>query len=234
MHHYHWCIPQWHPTKLCPQTLPLASQESRTDRRRPDHHRKNQQTEGNWQWYPISLYTKTQLILHFTNSSDISTYQIPYRQQIRTYPNNPIAFPSQLRTGEHIADSAQLRFHSLSPSIWFYMPSGSTPCCFTPFRIISNRLFNYFNTLVSVSPRNHSVDGLGIFRLSKYGVRAYIHLQACLLWPSDGPPCLYPCDYSLFFYFHFIYSILYILHTLTSEIQVHTLPHSTESIRDSL
>jgi len=94
------------------------------------------------------------------------------------------------------------------------MHSGSTPCCFTPFRIISNRLFNYFNTLLSVSPLNHSVDRLGMFRLSKYGVHTYIHLQACLLWPSDAPPCLYPCDYSSFFYFHFIYSILYILHTL--------------------
>jgi len=36
------------------------------------------------------------------------------------------------------------------------------------------------------------------------------------------------------FYFRFIYSILYILHSLISEIQVHTSPHSTESIRDSI
>jgi len=184
--------------------------------------------------HPISLCTKTQLISHFTNLSDISKYQIPYRQHIRTYPNNPIAFLNQLRTGERIADSAQLRFHSLNPSIWFYMHSGSTPCCFTPFWIISDQLFNYFNTLLSVSSRNHLVNGLGMFWLSKYGVHAYIHLRACLLWPSDAPPHLYPWDYSLIFYFRFIYSILYILHTLASEIQVSTSPHSRESIRNSI
>src|SRR5882762_6373711 len=44
--------------------------------------------------HPISLYAKTQLISHFTNSSEISTYQIPYRQQIRTCPNELIVFPS--------------------------------------------------------------------------------------------------------------------------------------------
>src|ERR1700676_5146113 len=114
------------------------------------------------------------------------------------------------------------------------MHSGSTPHCFTPFRIISNRLFIYFNTFLSISPRNRSVDGLGMFRLSKYGVRAYIHLPVCLLWTCDAPPPLYPCDYYLYFYFRFIYSILYILHPLTREIEVHTSPHSTESIRDSL
>src|SRR5882762_3448961 len=114
------------------------------------------------------------------------------------------------------------------------MPSGSTPCGFALFRIISDRLFNYFNTLLSVSSRNHSVNGLGMFRLSKYGVCTYIHLQACLLRPSDAPLRLYPCDYSLIFYFHFIYSILYILHTLTSEIEVSTSPHSRESIRNSI
>jgi len=32
----------------------------------------------------ISLYTKTRLILHLTNLSNISTYQIPYWQHIRT------------------------------------------------------------------------------------------------------------------------------------------------------
>ena len=87
------------------------------------------------------------------------------------------------------------------------------------FRIISDQLFNHLNTLLSVLSRNHSVDGLGMFRLFKYGVRAYIHPQACLLRSSNAPPCLYPCDYSLFFYFCFIYSILYILHTLTPEIK---------------
>jgi len=50
-----------------------------------------------------------------------------------------------------------------------------------------------------------------MFRLSKYGVCAYIHLWACLLQSSDAPPHLYPCN---LFYFCFIYSILYILHTL--------------------
>src|SRR5882762_10847320 len=67
--------------------------------------------------HPIPLCMQTRLISHFTNSSNISTYQIPYRRQIRTCPNDPIVFPSQLCTGERIADSAQLRFHSLSPSI---------------------------------------------------------------------------------------------------------------------
>src|SRR5882762_282510 len=67
--------------------------------------------------HPTPLCMQTRLISHFTNSSDISTYQILYRRQIRTCPNDPIVFPSRLRTGECIADSAQLRFHLLSPSI---------------------------------------------------------------------------------------------------------------------
>jgi hypothetical protein len=63
------------------------------------------------------LCMQTRLISHFTNSSDISTYQILYRRQIRTCPNDLIVLPSRLRTGERIADSAQLRFHPLSLSI---------------------------------------------------------------------------------------------------------------------
>ena len=57
-----------------------------------------------------------------------------------------------------------------------------------PFQIISDQLFNYFNMLLSVSSCNHSVDRLGMFWFSKYGVRAYIHLRECLLRPSDAPP----------------------------------------------
>ena len=146
----------------------------------------------------ISLCMQTQLISHFTNLSDISKNQVPYRQH---NPNDLIMFPNRLRTGERIADSAQLRFHSLSPSIWFYKHSSSTPCCFTQFRTISDRFFNYFNTRLSISPHNHSGDGLGMFWLSKYGVRTYIHLWACLLRSSDAPPHLYPCDDSQSFLF---------------------------------
>src|SRR5882762_6575239 len=72
---------------------------------------------------------------------------------------------------------------------------------FHKFRTISDRLFNYFNTSLLISHRNHSGDGLGMSRLSKYGVRTYIHLRACLLRSSDAPPHLYPCDYSRSFLF---------------------------------
>ena len=142
-----------------------------------------------------------------------------------------LCFQVDYALSERIADSAQPRFHSLSRSIWFDVPSGPTPCGFTPFWVISDWLFN---TLVPVSPRSRSVDELGMFRLSKYGVRAYIYLRTWLLWYPDAPLHPYPCDYSLIFYFRSIYSILYILHTLSREIQVPTSPHHRKSIRNSI
>ena len=91
------------------------------------------------------------------------------------------------------------------------------------------------NMCLSVPPRNHLGNGLGMFRLSKYGVHTYIHLRACLLWSSDAPPHLYPCDYSQSFLFFalFIVFCIYCTH-LFSKIQVYTLPHSTESLRDTI
>ena len=67
-------------------------------------------------------------------------------------------FLNQLHTCEWIADSMQLHFSPLSPSTWFHMLSGSTPCCITPFWFISDWLYIYFNPLLSVAPHEHSVN----------------------------------------------------------------------------
>jgi len=94
--------------------------------------------------------------------------------------------------------------------------------------------FNYFNTRLSISPRNHSGDGLGMFRLSKYGTRTYIHLWA-FYYGLPTPLRIYTFVMILnLFYFCFIYSILYILHTLifknTSSHFAHTVQNRSEKL----
>jgi len=143
--------------------------------------------------HPISLYIENPTNSHFTNSSDISTYQIPYWRQIRTCPNDPIVFLSRLCTGEHTADSAQLRFHSLSLSIWFDMPSGSTPCGFTLFWIISKPVYSIISAhfLRYHLTTTWSTD-LGMFWLSKYWcprIHTPSRMSIMTLWhPSTSIP----------------------------------------------
>ena len=93
--------------------------------------------------HPISLYMKTQLIFHFTDLSNFSKYQIPYRWLTQMHLNGTIVFPNQLHTHKQIAESIQLRFSLLSLSTWFYMLSGSTPHSITPFWFDSDWLSIY-------------------------------------------------------------------------------------------
>ena len=185
--------------------------------------------------HPTPLCMQTQLISHFTNSSDISTYQIPYRRQIRTCPNDLIAFPSWLCTGERIADPTQLRFHSLSPSIWFYEPSGSTPCCYTQFWTISDRLFNYFkHAFISTTsqPLGQWIRDVPTFQIWCL----YVHTPSGMSITvfrrlSTSIPLWWFSIFSISALF--IVFCIYCTH-LFSKIQVHTSPHSTESLRDTI
>jgi len=115
--------------------------------------------------HPISLCMQTRLISHFTNLSDI---QSKPSSLSATYLNDLIAFPNSLRTGEHIANSTQLHFHLLSPSIWLYKHSGSTPCCFTQFWTISNWLFNYFKHVfisITLQPLGWQIRDVPTFQI---------------------------------------------------------------------
>ena len=85
--------------------------------------------------HPISLYTKAQLILRFT---DISKHQTPYHWLTRTNLTSIILFPNRLHTCERITDSAQPHSWSLSWSTWSYMLPSSTPYCITPFWLNSD------------------------------------------------------------------------------------------------
>jgi len=183
-------------------TPPLISQQISSQ------HSPNCQVSQHTDMHLISLYTKTQLISYFTDLSDISKI---WSSLLLTYPNKSQPFPSPFKVDLRIPDSAQLHFSSLSLSTWFYMLSDSIPCCITPFQIISDWLSNYFNTLLSVSPGDHSVNGLGISQLTKYGVCAYIHLWDGAMYHSDAF-CTYTLVIILYpFYFQFIFSILHIL-----------------------
>ena len=92
---------------------------------------------GHWYAPDLSIH-KTQLILHFNDLANISTYQIPYQQLTWTYPNSPIVFPNQLHTSKQIA--SQLHTAPLS----FTMPVHMILCAFQLHPTLYHAIPNHF------------------------------------------------------------------------------------------
>jgi len=184
--------------------------------------------------HPIPLCMQTQLILHFTNSSDISTYQIPYRRQIRKSKRSDCV-PESIA---HWRMYSQLHTAPLSFAKPFHMILRTFQLHSTLFHTIPNhfwpviQLFQHVFINITLQPLGRRIRDVPTFQIwclhihtpSGMSIMVFRRLSASIpLW-----------WFSIFSISTlFIVFCIYCTH-LFSKTQVHTLPHSTESLRDTI
>jgi hypothetical protein len=145
-----------------------------------------------------------------------------------------LCFQVDYALSERIADSAQLCTTPLS----FAKPVYMIRRAFRPHSMWFHTVLSHFRLVIQYACTGITLQPLGrwIRDVPTFQIWCpHIHIPSDMsIMTPRRPSASYPCDYSLIFYFHSIYSILYILHTLAREIQVPTSPHRRKSIRNSI